>query len=327
MKHKNYFEIKARNNYDLGLQTGKLFGEITRSSLEKRKKRINWKIQTENAKKYLEVTAKFFPQYIEEINGYATSSHISFQDMWTLMSDVDIHEKCTTFVTNDDMTISHNEDWEKNSKNDICILKKTVRDTTLLELYYYNTLGGVAVSVNSHGYVQAINTLNHTDSQIGVPHNIIARWLSETKDIEKDYQKLKLIPRANGYNHVFVNKNGVWNLECTAQQQILLKPLSPFIHTNHYLSEKLKPFEKTGNLTYTFQRYEKTISLIKNKMSMDEIIKVNSNISGGPHASIMNERTIAKMVVDIKNKIAKIWLKREERKNWVDYSLDFCKKI
>ena len=325
MKHKNYYEIIARDNYDLGLKTGKLFGAITRSSLEKRKKKVNWKAKTENAKKYLEVTNKFFPQYIEEINGYAVASHISFEDLWTLMTDVEMSqdnpEKCTTFVTNNGKTISHNEDWEKDSENDICVLKKTLKNITLLELYYYNTLGGISISVNSHGYVQAINTLDHTDSQIGVPRNIIARWLSETKDIKEDYEKLKHIPRANGYNHVVINKNNVWNLECAAHQQIIFKPSLSFIHTNHYLSEKLKPFEKTENLTHTFQRYEKTKSLIKNKMSMDEIIKVNSNTSEGPQASIMNERTIAKMIIDLKNKIAKIWLKRESEKDWIDYPL------
>lgn len=323
MRHKNYYEIIARDNYDLGLQTGKLFGEITRDSLEKRKKKLNWKTETEIAEKYLEVTAKFFPQYIEEINGYAASSRISFEDLWTLMTDVDTHEKCTTFVTNDGQAISHNEDWEKDSENDICVLKKTVKSTTVLELYYYNTLGGISISINSNGYVQAINTLDHTDGQVGVPRNIIARWLSETKDVEKNYQKLKLIPRANGYNHVFVKNNSVWDLECTARHQLLSKSSLPFTHTNHYLSEKLKPFEKTENLTYTFQRYEKIKSLLKNKMSREEIIKVNSDISGGPQTSIMNERTIAKMVVDLKNKIAKIWLKREDEKNWIDYSLDF----
>lgn len=323
MKHKNYYEIIAKDNYDLGLKTGILFGQITRKSLEKRKKKNDWRLKIENAKKYLEVTIKFFPQYIKEINGYARSSHISFEDLWTLMTDVEVYEKCTTFITSDGQMISHNEDWEKDSENDICILRKTVNNVTLLELYYFNTLGGVSISINSHGYVQAINTLDHTDSQIGVPRNIVARWLSETEDIEKDYQKLNLIPRANGYNHVFANNNNVWNLECSAHHQFLSKPPLPFIHTNHYFSDKLKPFEKTENLTYTFQRYEKTKSLIKNKMSMDEIIKINSDISRGPQASIMNERTIAKMIVDLKNKNAKIWLKREQEKNWVDYSLDF----
>ena len=289
----------------------------------KKKKENDCRLKAENAKKYLDVTIKFFPQYIEEIKGYATSSHISFEDLWTLMTDVEFHEKCTTFVINNGQTISHNEDWEKDSKNDICILRKTIKDTTLLELYYYNTLGGVSISINSFGLVQAINTLEHIDSQIGVPRNIIARWLSETKDPEMDYEKLKLIPRANGYNHVFVNKDSVYNLECTAHQQILSKPSPPFIHTNHYISEILKPLEKTENLTYTFQRYKKTRDLIKDKMSMEEIVKVNSDITEGPRASIMNERTIAKMVLDLKNKIAKIWLKREDKKNWIDYSLDF----
>ena len=325
MKHKNYYEINVRDNYDLGLKTGELLESITRSSLEKRKKKVNWKAKTENAKKYLEVTNKFFPQYIEEINGYAVASHISFEDLWTLMTDVEMSqdnpEKCTSFVTRNGKIISHNEDWEKDSENDICVLKKTLKNITLLELYYYNTLGGVSISVNSHGYVQAINTLDHTDSQIGVPRNIIARWLSETKDIEKDYKKLILIPRANGYNHVIVNRESVWNLECTASQQILLKPPHPFIHTNHCLSEKLIPFEKTEHLTHTFQRYEKAKSLVKNKMLMEEIMKVNGDISEGSRASIMNERTIAKMIIDLKNKIAKIWLKRESEKDWIDYPL------
>ncbi|MBI4973706.1 hypothetical protein HZC27_03800 [Candidatus Roizmanbacteria bacterium] len=327
MKHKNYYEINARDNYELGLKTGEIFGTITRNTIEKRKKSVNWKAKTENAKKYFDVTKKYFPQYIEEINGYAIASHILFEDLWTLMTDVgmsqDNPEKCTTFVTNNGKTISHNEDWEKDSENDICVLKKTIKDTTILELYYFNTLGGVSISVNSHGYVQAINTLDHTGNQIGVPRNIIARWLSETKDIEKDFEKLVLIPRANGYNHVVVNRENIWDLECTASQQILLKPPLPFIHTNHYLSKRLKTFEETENLTHTFQRYEKAKSLVKNKMSMEEIMKVNSDISKGPHASIMNERTIAKMIIDLKNKIAKIWLKRAAEKNWVDYSLDF----
>ena len=104
------------------------------------------------------------------------------------MTDIEFHEKCTTFVINNGQKLSPIMKIGKDSKNDIYILRKTIKDTTLLELYYYNTLGGISISINSFGLVQAINTLEHIDSQIGVPRNIIARWLSETKDPEMDYE-------------------------------------------------------------------------------------------------------------------------------------------
>ena len=39
--------------------------------------------------------------------------------------------------------------------------------------------------------------------------------------------------------------------------------------------------------------------------------------------SIFNERTIGRFVIDLENRIAKVWLKREEDLGWLDYPLDF----
>jgi hypothetical protein len=43
-----------------------------------------------------------------------------------------------------------------------------VGDQTTLELYYLHTLGGNAISVNSCGFVQAINTLRHPPNKSGM---------------------------------------------------------------------------------------------------------------------------------------------------------------
>jgi len=327
MTHKNYYQISAKDNYDLGIQKGLIFGKYARNALRERKKEKNWLKKVELAQTEFTLTKQYFPQYVAEIEGYATSSNISLSEFWTMSLEDDfdyIDEKCTTVVTNNGMLLSHNEDWEKESEDKICLLKKTIGELTTLEFFYINTLGGASVCINSYGYVMTINTMDAIDRQIGIPRNVIARWLSETKSIEDDLKKLKTLKRAYGYNHVFVNKKGkVWDLETTATQQKLSIPDLPYVHTNHYLTKELESYEDPGDPGSTITRYESACKLVKPQMTVNEMIQLTNNTSKGYDLSIFNERTIGRFVVDMKNQIAKVWLKREEKLGWVEYSLDF----
>lgn len=330
MHHTYYYEIKAKTNYDLGLKRGELFGTIARNTLERRKQEKSWDRKVELSKDYLTVTKRYFPHLIEELKGYAKASNIDFSDFWTMSLEDDFDyldaEKCTTIVTNNGKLISHNEDWDENAEDAICVLKKTLNDLTTFELFYLNTLGGASACINSNGLVMTINTLTHTDRRIGVPRNVIARWLSETNDVEKDFEKLKTIPRSLGYNHVFSSADGkVWNIECSATKAILTRPQLPYVHTNHFLESELKQFEENDNSTGTYERYDDACKLVKSTMTVDEMIVLNSTFSNDKRDAIMNPRTIGKMVIDLENFVAKVWLKREENLGWIDYSLDFIR--
>lgn len=323
MKHKNYFEIKADSYYDLGLKEGKLFEKDIKRMLVKEKKSKLWAKKVKLSKKYLVFSEKYFPQYIEELKGYALGAKISFEDLWVLILEDELTylEKCSTIITNKGNLIAHNEDWTVESKNNICLLKKTVKNLTVFELFYYNIPGGNSISINSNGIIQAINTLNPADKRIGIPKNIIARWMSETKDPVKDFEKLKKLPRSAGYNHNFINLKGkVWNIETTAKKQKLSLINHPFVHTNHYLTH-LKEFEKSDNSTWTFHRHGIASSRIREKMSLNEMKRLVSDDSGGKKLSLLNERTIARMIVDLENKKIYAWLLREKEKGWVTYSL------
>ncbi|HSW87972.1 MAG TPA: C45 family peptidase [Candidatus Saccharimonadales bacterium] len=330
MKHVNYYELTAKDNYGLGLQRGELFGDVARRTLARKKHSKYWQKKIELSKDYLNETEKHFPLLVDELEGYAKASNISFQEFWTMSLEDDFDyleaEKCTTVVTNNGKLISHNEDWEVGMQDVICILKKTLQNVTTFELFYYNTLGGASICVNSYGYVMTINTLTHTDRQIGVPRNVIARWLSETKNVEKDFEKLTTIKRSLGYNHIFANTKGmIWDLECSATQQKLLKPQVPYVHTNHFTASELKRFEENDGSTGTFERYDAACELVKPRMTVEEMTILNSNKSKDNKESIMNERTIGKMIIDLEKNIANVWLKREEEKGWIAYNLDFIK--
>jgi hypothetical protein len=330
MKHTNFFELKAKSNYEMGLLRGEAFGEVARKTLARRKQSLFWEKKIILAKEYLQETEKHFPLLVEEMKGYAHAANASFPEFWTMSLEDDFdyleEEKCTTIVTNNGKLLSHNEDWEVGMEDVICVLKKTISEVTTFELFYYNTLGGASACINSYGYAMTINTLDHTDKQVGVPRNVIARWLSETKNIEEDYQKLIQIKRSKGYNHIFVTAQGsIWDLECSATAQTLSQQQSPYVHTNHYTMPEMQKFEVNDGTTGTYERYNVACKLVKPHMTVDELISMTNATSKGETDSIMNERTIGKMIIDLENATAKVWLRREEKLGWIDYPLDFIK--
>ena len=326
--HKNFYEITVKDNYALGLAKGELFGDIARRTLEVKQQGKYWRKKVELSKDYLSITQQYFPDYIKELQGYAKASGISFEEFWVMSLEDDFDyaevEKWTTLVTNKGRLVSHNEDWDVGAQDIICVLKKTIGTITTIELFYYNTLGGSSACINSYGYAMLINTLTHTDKQVGVPRNVIARWLSETDNVERDFERLKNIPRSLGYNHLFVNAEGdVWDIECSAKKETLIRPVLPYVHTNHYVSEELQGLEGNNDSTGTYERYDLACNMVKKSMTTDEITKLSSITSNGGKDSIMNERTIGKMIIDFEQQIVKIWLKREEDLGWIDYKLDF----
>ena len=328
MSLKHYYEIIAKDYYELGLKKGELFGDFLRESIEFQKQEYPWNVKLlSRLEPYLKITKKIFPHLVEELQGYAEGAGVPFSDLWLLNLEDELQEteidKCTSIATNNGLLIAHNEDWDAESELSICVLKKTIGSLTILELFYLNTLGGNSVSINSHGYVQTINTLTHADKQIGVPRNIIARWLSETQSPEDDYYKLANIKRSSGYNHNIVSVNGtIWNIECSAKKQNLTIPECPFVHTNHFLTELCK-LEKDDNSCGTFERFNYASSKVRKSMSLDELERFMSNTSEGRATSIFNEATIARMIINLERMIAYIWLLREKEKGWVEYGLDF----
>lgn len=330
MSHNCYKEFKADNNYELGRQMGLVFRAEVQATAKNLRQDPACGLKAELSKPFLESTQKYFPQYVEELKGYAEGAEVNFPDIWMLSLEDELSrcpaDKCSSAVTNGGKLILHNEDWLPGSDQAVSIVKKTVGPLTILELYYQNTLGGNAFSINSNGFVCMTNSLSHSDWQEGLPHNVISRWLSETANPEADFKKLANLPRATGSNHVFVNRDGrIWNIECSSQKQVLTEPSSPFAHTNHYLSEELKNLETKTKSDNTFYRYAKLLTGLRPEMSVADLQSLGCDESEGLVLSVLNERTIAQALLDIAANSLKIRLKRENTAGWVDYKLEFIR--
>ncbi len=324
MKHLHYYKIAARTHFELGYTLGKLFKSPSLSTYNViLSKMLSVPSLLEKSGLYLKISKEYFPRYIEELEGYAKGMGVDFHLFWLtfLNEEFDVYpDKCTSCYAANGQLVGHNEDFDDHYKKRITILEKTIGGVTIFELFYYNGLGGTAASVNSFGFTQTVNTLNHTNEQIGVPRNMIARWLSETKDPEGDFQKLKKIPRSLGYNHTFSFTNGkVWNIESTAKDVRLTTPAIPYVHTNHYLTD-LKREEADTPTTSSHERYNYATSQIGAVLNKSGMKKMLEKTSGLEHDKKKNN-TIARFIVDRALNSVDIWLKREEQKGWIAYSI------
>lgn len=322
---KNYFEFTAKNNFELGLQMGLAFRRQSRKRFARQKKSKNWTKRVTLAQKFLVPTKKHFPHLIEELEGYALGAKIGFLELWAASLEDDLDAgRCTTIITNRGRLIGHSEDFA-GAKNDIALVKKTIGSLTILEIFYFNTLGGNAVGVNSHGVIHVTNSLYPTDNTLGIPKNVIARWLSETKNPTANFGELHSLPRASGYNYNFINLRGeITNIETTARRALLTRVTAPFCHTNHYLTA-LKKYEGY-NKTSSFRRYEKAAELIRPAMKIAEIQTVLADTSKGKTNSIRNKETVGNIIFNIDEPAMHVWLLVENARGFTKFKLDFIKE-
>ncbi|MBX9589012.1 MAG: C45 family peptidase [Hyphomonadaceae bacterium] len=329
MVHRNYHEVAGETPRACGRELGRLFGPVVRDYIMEERDSKAWQRRRRDAEVLWSCTLKHFPAYAEELQAYADAARLPLLDLWTMSIedelDDDESEKCTTVVTNGGRLIAHNEDWDADAADDICILKKTCGSVTTLELYYYGCpLGGTALTICSRGYVQAINSLSHSDWQPGIPKIVLARAVSELSDADAELGRLLAVPRSSGFAHNLIHRSGrLTVVECTATRHVVDRPPTPFVHTNHMLHPDLARLAGDPDGKSTFRRYDTACSLVRASMDEASLMRLTGDTARGRTDSVLNRNTIARAIVDLDRRVVKFWLRREDRQGWVDYPIDF----
>jgi hypothetical protein len=114
----------------------------------------------------------------------------------------------------------------------------------------------------------------------------------------------------------------IWSIECSARRQSLSRPATPFVHTNHYLTD-LKELESEERIHGSRMRYRRAQAGACALMRPEALKKLCDDTSEGRKTSIFNRRTVARMVVDLAALTAQVWLRREAELGWVAYPLGF----
>lgn len=113
-------------------------------------------------------------------------------------------------------------------------------------VYSFTGMVGLA-GMNEEGISVVINKLTPDDSGPGVPYPMIIRKILKARDLPGAVDAVISAHRASGISYMLADRHGqVINLECTAGDYDML-PLQPegfAVHTNHYVSPRLRGLEK-----------------------------------------------------------------------------------
>jgi hypothetical protein len=327
--HKNYHEITAGSKLERAGRLGELFGNRVAHYIDEERNAPDWKSRRREAKALLSCVKRHAPGYFAQLEAYAEGSRLDALDVWTISVEDELGddeaEKCTTIVSNAGRTILHHEDWSADAAGDLCLVKTICPDLTILELYYYSIpLGGTAVSVSSYGYVQAINSVSHSDWRPGVPKIVLGRCLADVDDLPVALAPLLAMPRSSGYSHIMVGPDGETTcIECSAMQHSVWNPALPFVHTNHYLQPELGSFNTGAAGSTTFKRQRAALALTSPDMDRHAMLEVADSGGLTTADTVLNKNTIARTLIDLEARTASVWLRREANKGWVSYELDF----
>ncbi|MFW9879707.1 MAG: C45 family autoproteolytic acyltransferase/hydrolase, partial [Candidatus Thorarchaeota archaeon] len=239
-------------NYEIGFQVGQHFKERIKNTLDNLEMFNDNKIwhqkNPERLKKVKKISEQYFPQYMEELRGYAEGSGIEFQDIFIHnYSHMPRADNCSTgiFKSKNKTLIAHNEDAHPiMGENAYFLLEKLKNGSSFFAYSYPGILPGRAFGFNSNGIFFCCNALPDPTKSVGLSRIFFERNIFEQKTIEDSLLAAqRYTPRSGGasYNIVSSKTNVAVNLETTGNASYKTDITDRFFHTNHYISEGFGP--------------------------------------------------------------------------------------
>jgi isopenicillin-N N-acyltransferase-like protein len=259
--------IQARGSYrELGRAVGEAAREQVAAALDYYREHfvamagIEFAQAERRAQVYLRYAQRHLPQYVEELEGLAEGAGQPF-------SAVMVPNCGEEFTTGDAQAgapggrragrlctavalsiggrhiVGHNMDWYAVDLDKNVLFDLTMPDGTRLL-----TIAGVPylpmLGMSSRGIASVSNSVYCNDAREGVPNAFVRRWVLEAASLEEGRKRACLADRARGSNHLWMDRSGlVCDLETSATGSSEVAGDGWLVHTNHYVSPAMAPFE------------------------------------------------------------------------------------
>ncbi len=319
---------------EMGRQIGEAMRQQVKHSIENARQllsdaypqlELTWPGATIQARKYLPFVQERYPQYVDEMQGIAEGSNVSFEDvvvlnaMEAVTTDALHLTRCTSMAVNEERTAdghvlaAHNEDWIPEDEDDVYVVHASPNDEPpFLAMSYGGLLPNIGFNV--YGIAQLIDSVYPNDSRIGIPRIVVGRAVLAAKTPAGAIRRAIVPHRAAGYNHVLVHESGeIYSVEVSARRfDILYAEDGYMVHTNHYQTAKMKEVEaEPEELISSRVRYLRALRLLRQSeihtiKTLQAIQKDHVNFSNSicNHAvdvrqPLDREKTINAMVFDL----------------------------
>lgn len=250
------------------------------------------------AGKSLPMSRKFYPQYVEELEGYAEGTGIPFNEVYAMTCDFPGGGRgkgCTDIAVNaewtkDDVVFAvHNEDVSPYNFDLVTVARiKPSDEPGYIGLNYagiWPTAGMNAAGISLTG-----NALVPNDTRLGIPKEFpVRKVLSETGL----YQALMAsMPEGRGhsFNNIVTDSNGeIFAMEGSATTfDAVYAEEGWLVHTNHYLSPRMWGYEENMHTRFSsivrLNRAQKLFKKELGKVDLSTFKRIMSDHVGYPES-------------------------------------------
>lgn len=294
--------IEARGtHHEVGWQIGKQCKSQIQSMLAYLRKNIpdglTWEQMLEHSKLYLAPSRTVYPQYLEELEGIAEGSGISFEEVFVSMCEElwesPVLHGCTDMAARGRATldgttlIAHTNDLSPANESHLVILKIQAGDEP--EILAVSP-GGIAISAGYNAAKISLtgNQLDSNDVRAGVPRLLVVRAILGSRTLSEALTHCLLPQRASSYNNVIADGSGeVYSMEGSATDcEAIYIGKDVMAHANHYISPAMRRFEiDRSSIANSIIRYNRAEYLLREnygRLSPDLFKKLLTDHGGYP---------------------------------------------
>lgn len=203
---------------------------------------------------FLNALREEMPRLVEEMEGLAQGSGISFDRLFTvalnpelsaMMRQKSSDKECTTVAvaSGDQLWIGHNEDGSCAYADDMYLLDITWPTGLRSWCFCYpGYLPGNGPSVNSAGMAQTVNFIGAKSWQPGIPRYAIDRAVMEAETLDQALSIATHPRRAYSQHHVLLStsENKIIGVETSADRSAVHEVSGLYVHANHYVLPEMK---------------------------------------------------------------------------------------
>ncbi len=211
---------------------------------------------------FLEASQKFFPDYIDEIQGIADGCKLSFKDIFSSNIFMEVYYLyyelsgkkavqlpdnlgCSTLAYSKDgkLFLAHNEDLFTSFLNSMYLVKLSVKGKPdILGLSYPGMLMGVPPGMNEAGIVQSGNDISGLHIEPSVPAAFHFRSVMDAQNLDDAIARASIPQRAKTMTHnigSFTEKRIV-SIEAAPEVRSQKEISGMYVHTNHFIDDATK---------------------------------------------------------------------------------------
>ncbi len=279
-----YLEASG-SHYEVGKQIGSHFSKEIQSSrmaLRDLLNAINDIIKSNPDVFYtpfLEASQNYFPDYIDELQGIADGSGLSFQDIFSSNIFMEVYYLyyelsgkkavqlpdnlgCSTLAYSKDgkLFLAHNEDLFTSFLNSMYLVKLSVKGKPdILGLSYPGMLMGVPPSMNEAGIVQSGNDISGLHIEPSVPAAFHFRSVMDAQNLDDAIARASIPQRAKTMTHnigSFTEKRIV-SIEAAPEVRSQKEISGMYVHTNHFIGDATKDIaQDENNFPSSYSRFD-----------------------------------------------------------------------